>query len=78
MLTDALRLRVPPPSPARRTGDFGFGRFCQMMWRLNFLVFFLCVILKVGKRGRLREGARGWRAGSFSGCEPPPHPHPTP
>jgi hypothetical protein len=25
-------------------GDFGFLRFAQMMWRLNFLVFFLCAI----------------------------------
>ncbi|KAI8469971.1 MAG: 10 TM acyl transferase domain found in Cas1p-domain-containing protein [Monoraphidium minutum] len=29
-----------------RTGDFGIGRFCQMMWRLNFLVFFCCVVLR--------------------------------
>lgn len=25
--------------------DFGLGRFCQMMWRLNFLVFFCCLAL---------------------------------
>ncbi|GAQ84773.1 cas1 domain-containing protein [Klebsormidium nitens] len=25
--------------------DFSIGRFCQMMWRLNFLVFFCCVTL---------------------------------
>ena len=29
-----------------RTGDFGVGRFCQTMWRLNFLVFFCCVVLQ--------------------------------
>lgn len=29
-----------------RTGDFGVGRFCQMMWRLNFMVFFCCVVLR--------------------------------
>ncbi|GBF88415.1 CAS1 domain-containing protein [Raphidocelis subcapitata] len=29
-----------------RTGDFGIGRFCQMMWRLNFMVFFCCVVLQ--------------------------------
>ncbi|KAI7846308.1 hypothetical protein COHA_000145 [Chlorella ohadii] len=28
-----------------RTGDFGIGRFCQMMWRLNFLVLFCCLAL---------------------------------
>lgn len=27
-----------------KTGDFGIGRFAQMMWRLNFLVFFACVV----------------------------------
>eukprot|EP00270_Netrium_digitus_P010108 TRINITY_DN310_c0_g1_i1.p1 TRINITY_DN310_c0_g1~~TRINITY_DN310_c0_g1_i1.p1 ORF type:complete len:574 (-),score=144.45 TRINITY_DN310_c0_g1_i1:324-2045(-) len=26
--------------------DFSFGRFCQMMWRLNFLVFFCCIVLR--------------------------------
>ncbi|KAH7279067.1 hypothetical protein KP509_37G004000 [Ceratopteris richardii] len=25
--------------------DFSLGRFCQMMWRLNFLVFFCCIVL---------------------------------
>eukprot|EP00899_Mesostigma_viride_P000312 jgi/Mesvir1/10281/Mv07825-RA.1 len=25
--------------------DFSVGRFCQMMWRLNFLVFFVCMVL---------------------------------
>ncbi|KAI4369509.1 hypothetical protein MLD38_017944 [Melastoma candidum] len=25
--------------------DFSFGRFAQMMWRLNFLVLFCCVVL---------------------------------
>lgn len=25
--------------------DFSLGRFAQMMWRLNFLVFFCCVVL---------------------------------
>lgn len=25
--------------------DFSLGRFCQMMWRLNFLVFFCCLLL---------------------------------
>ncbi|KAL4643192.1 hypothetical protein ACB092_02G075900 [Castanea dentata] len=25
--------------------DFSLGRFAQMMWRLNFLVFFTCIIL---------------------------------
>ncbi|KAF5950795.1 hypothetical protein HYC85_012788 [Camellia sinensis] len=25
--------------------DFSFARFAQMMWRLNFLVFFCCVVL---------------------------------
>jgi hypothetical protein len=29
-----------------RTGDFSIGRFCQMMWRLNFMVFFCCVVLQ--------------------------------
>lgn len=29
-----------------RTGDFSIGRFCQMMWRLNFLVIFCCVVLQ--------------------------------
>lgn len=28
-----------------RTADFGVGRFCQMMWRLNFLVIFCCLAL---------------------------------
>ncbi|KAF8072744.1 RWA3 [Scenedesmus sp. PABB004] len=28
-----------------RTGDFSVGRFCQMMWRLNFLVLFCCAVL---------------------------------
>ena len=28
-----------------KTGDFGVGRFAQMMWRLNFLVFFCCLVL---------------------------------
>lgn len=28
-----------------KTKDFGIGRFCQMMWRLNFLVFFCCIVL---------------------------------
>lgn len=26
--------------------DFSLGRFCQMMWRLNFFVFFCCVALR--------------------------------
>lgn len=26
-------------------GDFGFVRFAQMMWRLNFLVIFLCMAM---------------------------------
>lgn len=25
--------------------DFSLGRFCQMMWRLNFLVLFCCIVL---------------------------------
>jgi hypothetical protein len=25
--------------------DFSLGRFAQMMWRLNFLVFFVCIVL---------------------------------
>eukprot|EP00879_Flechtneria_rotunda_P013391 GHRR01013981.1.p1 GENE.GHRR01013981.1~~GHRR01013981.1.p1 ORF type:complete len:297 (+),score=47.96 GHRR01013981.1:141-1031(+) len=29
-----------------RTGDFSIGRFCQMMWRLNFLVIFCCIVLQ--------------------------------
>ena len=28
-----------------KTGDFGLGRFCQMMWRLNFLVTLCCLAL---------------------------------
>lgn len=28
-----------------KTGDFSIGRFCQMMWRLNFLVIFCCLVL---------------------------------
>lgn len=28
-----------------KTRDFSFGRFCQMMWRLNFLAFLCCVAL---------------------------------
>ncbi|EFN56845.1 hypothetical protein CHLNCDRAFT_35000 [Chlorella variabilis] len=28
-----------------RTADFGVGRFFQMMWRLNFLVLFCCLVL---------------------------------
>ncbi|PNW78612.1 hypothetical protein CHLRE_09g389950v5 [Chlamydomonas reinhardtii] len=28
-----------------KTGDFCIGRFAQMMWRLNFMVFFTCVVL---------------------------------
>jgi hypothetical protein len=28
-----------------KTGDFSVGRFAQMMWRLNFLVFFCCLVL---------------------------------
>ena len=26
-------------------GDFGFVRFVQMIWRLNFLVLFLCMTM---------------------------------
>ena len=26
--------------------DFGLPRFCQMMWRLNFLCFFCCLVLQ--------------------------------
>lgn len=26
--------------------DFGLTRFCQMMWRLNFLCFFVCLVLQ--------------------------------
>ena len=26
--------------------DFGLTRFCQMMWRLNFLCFFCCLVLQ--------------------------------
>ncbi|GFH11537.1 CAS1 domain-containing protein [Haematococcus lacustris] len=29
-----------------KTGDYSIGRFAQMMWRLNFLVFFACVVLR--------------------------------
>ncbi|GLC37059.1 hypothetical protein PLESTB_001396100 [Pleodorina starrii] len=29
-----------------KTGDFCIGRFVQMLWRLNFLVFFACVVLR--------------------------------
>ncbi|KAL3154843.1 hypothetical protein ABBQ38_011385 [Trebouxia sp. C0009 RCD-2024] len=29
-----------------KTGDFAFARFCQMMWRLNFLVVLVCVALQ--------------------------------
>jgi len=41
---------APLPHPGNfsyyyRTGDFGIGRFCQMMWRLNFLVLFCCLAL---------------------------------
>lgn len=28
-----------------KTNDYCIGRFAQMMWRLNFLVFFACVVL---------------------------------
>lgn len=28
-----------------KTRDFSFGRFCQMMWRLNFLALLCCVAL---------------------------------
>lgn len=28
-----------------KTADFSIGRFAQMMWRLNFLVFFCCLVL---------------------------------
>eukprot|EP00798_Chlamydomonas_sp_ICE-L_P018174 gene18174-24606_t len=28
-----------------KTGDYCIGRFSQMMWRLNFLVFFACIVL---------------------------------
>ena len=28
-----------------KTRDFSLGRFCQMMWRLNFLAFFCCSTL---------------------------------
>eukprot|EP00887_Chlorella_sp_A99_P001183 scaffold14.g1183.t1 len=28
-----------------KTSDFSLGRFCQMMWRLNFLVLFCCLAL---------------------------------
>lgn len=28
-----------------KTGDFSIGRFCQMMWRLNFLVTVVCMTL---------------------------------
>lgn len=29
-----------------KTGDFAFPRFCQMMWRLNFLVVLVCIALQ--------------------------------
>jgi len=29
-----------------KTNDFGIGRFSQMLWRLNFLVFFACLVLR--------------------------------
>lgn len=29
-----------------KTGDYCVGRFCQMMWRLNFLVFFVCLVMR--------------------------------
>lgn len=29
-----------------KTNDYCIGRFAQMMWRLNFLVFFACVVLR--------------------------------
>ncbi|KAK9809132.1 hypothetical protein WJX72_009885 [[Myrmecia] bisecta] len=29
-----------------KTNDFSFGRFCQMMWRLNFLVAMTCIVLR--------------------------------
>lgn len=29
-----------------KTGDYCIGRFAQMMWRLNFLVFFACIVLQ--------------------------------
>lgn len=28
-----------------KTRDFSLGRFCQMMWRLNFLAFLCCAVL---------------------------------
>lgn len=28
-----------------KTRDFSVGRFAEMMWRLNFLVFFCCLVL---------------------------------
>lgn len=29
-----------------KTNDFSAGRFAQMLWRLNFLVFFACLVMK--------------------------------
>jgi hypothetical protein len=29
-----------------KTNDFSVGRFAQMMWRLNFLVTFACIVLR--------------------------------
>ncbi len=38
-------VRLGPHGGSRRYGGARLRRFAQMMWRLNFLVFFACVVL---------------------------------
>ena len=40
--------RADPTPPAAGVKPTPAVRFAQMMWRLNFLVFFCCVVLQVG------------------------------
>lgn len=46
------RLHNPKPNPPLSARP----RFCQMMWRLNFLVFFCCVVLQVRRGPRAPAG----------------------
>jgi N-acetylneuraminate 9-O-acetyltransferase len=41
----AEKIPDPPAAYYYKTSDFSMGRFCQMMWRLNFLCVLCCLVL---------------------------------